>query len=390
MEASLQVCQIRGIPIRLHFSFLFLLPLIFFVFMEAEPPFGFGGNFNTQTRLGLAAAATFLLFASLLMHELSHSLLAMRYGTKIQGITLFLFGGVAMMEDMPREPSKEWRVAIAGPAMSIAIGASFIGISFLLASPVFNAQVLKPLSALAESIGLLNIFLAVFNLMPAFPMDGGRMLRAFLAERMSFLDATKKAVLVGKVFAVLMGIAGIMPNPFALAHDGRIEILSPWLTLIAIFLFIAASEEERATEIFATLEGVKVADVMRAGSAGGVPASATVEDVFKRMLSERCTELAVVSEEGRVLGFLHFRELKEMPAEKRSVMRAEDALQSTAEEAKELLTANAVSASDDAVAALKRMLRERKSILAVVDDEGKFKGIITKKDIAHFVEMLRG
>ncbi|MCD6387380.1 MAG: site-2 protease family protein [Methanophagales archaeon] len=386
MEASLQICQIRGIPIRLHFSFL----LIFFIFVVAEPPFGFGGNFNTQTRLGLAAAATFLLFASLLMHELSHSLLAMRYGTKIQGITLFLFGGVAMMEDMPREPSKEWRVAIAGPAMSIAIGASFIGISFLLASPVFNAQVLKPLSALAESIGLLNIFLAVFNLMPAFPMDGGRMLRAFLAERMSFLDATKKAVLVGKVFAVLMGIAGIMPNPFALAHDGRIEILSPWLTLIAIFLFIAASEEERATEIFATLEGVKVADVMRAGSAGGVPASATVEDVFKRMLSERCTEFAVVSEEGRVLGFLHFRELKEMPAEKRSVMRAEDALPSTAEEAKELLTANAVSASDDAVAALKRMLRERKSILAVVDDEGKFKGIITKKDIAHFVEMLRG
>ena len=207
---------------------------------------------------------------------------------------------------------------------------------------------------------------------------------------MSFLDATKKAVLVGKVFAVLMGIAGIMPNPFALAHDGRIEILSPWLTLIAIFLFIAASEEERATEIFATLEGVKVADVMRAGSAGGVPASATVEDVFKRMLSERCTEFAVVSEEGRVLGFLHFRELKEMPAEKRPVMRAEDALPSTAEEAKELLTANAVSASEDAVAALKRMLRERKSILAVVDDEGKFKGIITKKDIAHFVEMLRG
>ena len=387
MEASLQVCQIRGIPIRLHFSFLFLLPLIFFVFMEAEPPFGFGGNFNTQTRLGLAAAATFLLFASLLMHELSHSLLAMRYGTKIQGITLFLFGGVAMMEDMPREPSKEWRVAIAGPAMSIAIGTPLF-----LASFIFKAvsPALEPLSALTASIGLLNIFLAAFNLMPAFPMDGGRMLRAFLAERMSFLDATKKAVLVGKVFAVLMGIAGIMPNPFALAHDGRVEILSPWLTLIAIFLFIAASEEERATEIFATLEGVKVADVMRAGSAGGVPASATVEDVFKRMLSERCTEFAVVSEEGRVLGFLHFRELKEMPAEKRSVMRAEDALPSTAEEAKELLTANTVSASDDAVSALKRMLRERKSILAVVDDEGKFKGIITKKDIAHFVEMLRG
>jgi len=97
-----------------------------------------------------------------------------------------------------------------------------------------------------------------------------------------------------------------------------------------------------------------------------------------------------VSEEGRVLGFLHFRELKEIPAEKREFLRAEDALPSTAEEAKELLTANAVSASDDAVSALKRMLRERKSILAVVDDEGKFKGIITKKDIAHFVEMLRG
>ncbi|MCW3132371.1 MAG: site-2 protease family protein [Candidatus Methanospirare jalkutatii] len=379
MEASLQVCQIRGIPIRLHFSFL----LIFFIFVVAEPPFGFGGNFNTQTRLGLAAAATFLLFASLLMHELSHSLLAMRYGTKIQGITLFLFGGVAMMEDMPREPSKEWRVAIAGPAMSIAIGTPLF-----LASFIFKAvsPTLKPLSALAESIGLLNIFLAAFNLMPAFPMDGGRMLRAFLAERMPFLDATKKAVLVGKVFAVLMGIAGIM-NPLALAH-GRIEILNPWLTLIAIFLFIAASEEERATEIFAALEGVKVADVMRAGSAGGVPASATVEDVFRRMLSERCTEFAVVSEEGRVLGFLHFRELKEMPAEKREFLRAEDALPSTAEEAK--LTATSVSASEDAVAALKRMLRERKSILAVVDDEGKFKGIITKKDIAHFVEMLRG
>ena len=252
MRASIQIGKVIGIPVRLHFTFLIIVPLIVLMFAEGPGPFGLGDteDLSKLFRYFLAAIAAFLFFLSLLLHELSHSYVAMRYGTKIRSITLFIFGGLAMMEDLPREPEKEWRIAIAGPLMSFALGGTFLFAHFGITAA--HVAMYDPLTILLFSLGLLNVVLAAFNLLPAFPMDGGRVLRAFLAKRMQFLKATKKAVFVGKALAVIMAIVGFMPDPFIFYSTGEVRIpFNPWLTLVALFLYIAATEEESATITFA-------------------------------------------------------------------------------------------------------------------------------------------
>ncbi len=373
MDASLQICKIKGIPIRLHFTMLIFIPVMFLFFMMNSPPIGFN-NVDMTTKYLLSASATFLLFLSIVLHELSHSFFALKYGTKIHNITLFIFGGVAMMEDIPKEPRKEMQIALAGPAMSMLIGAFFLVIYVFLK----YLGVFSPVRLLAASMSTLNFMLSFFNLIPAFPMDGGRLLRAAFACRMRFVDATKKAALVGKIIAAVMFVVGLMPDPAALMRGEPAPPMSPFLSLIAILIFIAATEEENATRIFSALEHVKVGDVMRRGDQAFVSADMTVEDVLEKMASERHTEYVVVNTYGEPVGSVFFRELKEIQ-EKRE-HKISDFIKPI----------EVVSSEDIALDALKRMLREHKDIFAVVDDEGKLVGAVTKKDLIASSELIAG
>ncbi len=385
MRTSIQVGRIIGIPIRLHFTFIFILPVIVLWFAEAPGPVGLGETeeLSRLFRYSLAALAASLFFLSLLLHEISHSYVAMRYGTKIRSITLFIFGGLAMMEDLPREPEKEWRIAIAGPLMSFAIGGAFLFTYFGIKT--VKLVIYDPFTILMFSIGLLNVVLATFNLLPAFPMDGGRILRAFLAKRMQFLEATRRAVLVGKTFAVIMGIVGFMPDPFMLYSTGEVRILfNPWLTLIAVFLYIAATEEESATIMVATLEGTKVRNVMRTENAS-VLADMPITELAEKMLKEKNAEYAVVSDRGDLRGLITFSEIKELSTEQRHSLKISDIISPV-----DRLSA-VISQEEEVIEALKRMIRGKKNILAVEEEGGgEIIGVITKRDIVMHIEILKG
>ncbi|HID19858.1 MAG TPA: CBS domain-containing protein [Methanophagales archaeon] len=385
MGASIQVGKIIGIPIRLHISLLFILPVFVMMFAVAPGPVGLGDvtDLSQLYRYIFSAMATILFFFSVLLHEMSHSYVAMRYGAKIHSITLFIFGGLAMMDDLPKEPAKEWKIAIAGPAMSFALGGSFLLSLFGIKS--VNLSIYDPLQILLFSLGYLNVILATFNLLPAFPMDGGRVLRAVLAKRMSFLKATKKAVLVGKVFAVIMMIVGLMPDPFVLYSTGEVEILfSPFLTFVAIFLYIAATEEERATTTFALLEGIKVKNVMRTEHTCVLEDMPTTE-LADKMLEEKTSEYAVVGASGEPRGFVTFGEIKDLSAEQHQILKVSDVIGSFDR------ISDVISEEAEAVEALKRMIKAKRNVLAVEEEaSGNFIGLITRNDLATYIEMLKG
>lgn len=385
MRASIQVGRVIGIPIRLHVTFLLILPLIVLMFAQGPEPVGLGdvANLSWPFRFALALAAAFLFFLSLLLHEMSHSFVAMKYGTKIRNITLFIFGGLALMEDLPRDPEKEWRIAIAGPLMSFALGGVFLTAYFGIS--VGELLPYEPLVIILFSIGFLNVILGSFNLIPAFPMDGGRVLRAFLAKRMQFLAATRRAVFVGKACAVVMGIAGFMPNPFILLTRGEISIpFNPWLSIIAVFLFIAATEEESATIAYAALDGTTVRAVMRTENAC-VPADMPLPTLLAKMIADKATDYAVIDWSGDYKGLISLPELKKHSGEQRELLRVADVLPD------EDHASTVIVQEAGAIEALKRMGGTSKKVLAVVDGEsGKIVGVITKRDLAMVVEMLRG
>jgi Zn-dependent protease len=385
MRTSLKIGSLMGIPIRLHVTFLILMPLIVLVFAQAPKPLGLGDieGLSQPIRYSVAAVAALLFFSSLLIHELSHSYVAMKYGTSIKSITLFIFGGLAMMEELPREPEKEWRIAIAGPLVSFTLGGTFLLAYFGLAA--LMPRLPDSFVVLLFSIGLLNLILGTFNLLPAFPMDGGRILRAWLAKRMQFLSATKRAVLVGKILAVMMGVVGLLPDPFLLLATGELRMpFNPWLTLIAFFLFLAATEEESMTITLAALEGLTVRQVMRTGDVS-VRADMLLSALAEKMLRERTAEYAVVDDTGAFKGLVNFAELNQRPAEDRYRLTVADVLPPSDWENE------TISEAESAVQALKRMTQTKRKMLAVVDGEfGSIVGLVTRRDLGLVIEMLRG
>lgn len=388
MRTSIQVGTIIGIPVRLHFTFLFILFAIILGFAngptwEYRMPLGLGGiEMDPFLRYSLSSIAAILFFFTLLLHEMSHSYVAMKFGTKIHSITLFFFGGLAMMDDIPRNPEKEWRIAIAGPAMSFALGCvlllTYFGIKML------NLVIYDPVAILVFILGFFNLVLAFFNLLPAFPMDGGRVLRAFLAKRMPFLKATKRAVLIGKLFAVTMVISGFVADPFwfILTGEWRQNLFLP---LLAIFLYIAATEEESATITFATLDGIKVKNVMRTERAS-VLEDMPIEELASKMLAEKTAEYAVVNESGELRGIVTFEEIKKLSAEQRHFLRVSDVI-SPFDSVSDIILEEEAAATE----ALKWMIRTKRNVLAVKEKMSEnFVGIITKRDLATYIEMLKG
>lgn len=216
MLGSIKIAVVRGIPIRVHFTLL-----IAFVLLTLQ--------------LGwLGVPAGLLLFGSVLAHELGHSVVAQRYGIGISGIELHLLGGTALMRAQAANPSQEIRIALAGPAVSLAIGASASLVALLLGVQPSFAQF--GLIDLLPYVAGVNLAMAVFNMIPALPMDGGRVLRAVLAKKYAPLTATRFAARLSRVFAGLFVVGGLFWGAFT-------------LPLIGVMLFMLSKQEERAAEL---------------------------------------------------------------------------------------------------------------------------------------------
>ena len=215
--SSYKVARVWGIPIKVHISLL----LIVFMFM-----FRHGFWLGIAAELGLAL--------SIVMHELGHSLVAMKYGCRVREITLMCIGGAAQMEEMPRRPLAEFLMALAGPAVSFVIGFTIL----FVPGPWQLLPGVRSMGGynVIEYVGLINLVLLVFNLIPAFPMDGGRVLRALLTPKLGRLRATGVAVRVGKIIAVLFGIYGWRSGNW-------------FLVFIAFFIYAVGGVEYRMVQM---------------------------------------------------------------------------------------------------------------------------------------------
>ena len=378
MKWSYRIGSIGGIPIKLHLSFLVILVLFIWVFAVNDIKIfgiilGFGGlNISTWLKYLLGTIVSVLFFATLLFHELSHSFVARRYGTKIRSITMFVLGGVAQMEEIPKEPRKEAKVSAAGPAFSMSIGIIASAIYYIFGPVSLTAPGATFRDAALIVVGIIafyNVLLGLFNLIPAFPMDGGRILRAWFATRMTYIDATKKAVAVGKSFAFAMGLFGLLTLPGGV-----------WLLLIAIFIYFGASGEEQATIISVTLEGVKARDVMTAvPNVVYVPPDMTLNQLVDVMFRTKHIGYPVQEEQSSpVLGVITFGDVRQIPASKRDTTRVEEVMK------REIITIGPDADASDAL-----ILMSTKNVgRLIVMKGGQMEGIISRTDLLREIKFL--
>jgi Zn-dependent protease/CBS domain-containing protein len=350
-----QVGRIRGIPIRIHFTFLLVLPFL---------AYAFGQNFAGAARLagvpaeslsgspwlwGLLVALA--LFASVLVHELAHSLYALAHGGKVRSITLLMIGGVSELTEPPKRPAEEARMALAGPATSLAIGVAFLAI-FRATRGIAGFDAGFALFHLAQ----LNLFLGAFNLLPAFPMDGGRILRALLSRARGPVRATQIAAGVGKVFAVLFAFWGV-------------ATVNTLLVLIAFFVYVGAEGEQHAVLARAVLGELRVRELMAPLSAAVAPAD-TVFDVGERMLREKQLSFPV-TEGGRVVGAVTSEAVERVPLDRRRQTPVSAAM----------MPAATVGAADQVSDVLRLFSDRRTTSLAVVDGD-RLVGTLSRIDVA--------
>jgi len=239
MKWSWKVGEFAGIGVYMHATFLLLLGWVAFVHWQ-----------EGQTIASVVSGLAFILalFACVVAHEYGHALTARRYGIKTREITLLPIGGVARLERMPDDPRQELWVALAGPAVNVVIAAVLFGWLLVTGGLVPLDQVAVGRGSFLERLMMVNLFLVGFNMLPAFPMDGGRVLRAVLARRMEYTRATQVAANIGQGMAFLFGFAGLFGNPM--------------LLFIALFVWIGAAQESTAVQIKSALGGIPVARAM--------------------------------------------------------------------------------------------------------------------------------
>jgi Zn-dependent protease/CBS domain-containing protein len=370
---SFRIGRIAGIPIKVGLSFLLVLPLFAWLIaadvgrwtsimndvVGANLPAASLSAGSTPFVLGSAAAIG--LFAGVVFHELGHSLVAMRYGYPIDSITLWFLGGIAQLTETPEDWRQELAVAIAGPIVSVAVGAvSYLG--FLAVPESFGAA-----RFVLAYLAVANVVLAAFNLLPGFPMDGGRVLRALLARDRTHARATKLAADVGKAFAVLLGVAGLF--------SGNIVFIA-----IAFFIYISAGGEAQQAVTKAALEGVAIERVMTpVAEIDAVSPETSVADLIDRMLTERHTGYPVLRD-GELVGLVTLSDAREVREVERDAYRVEEVM------SHDLTT---IPTDADAMTALTTMQSAGVGRLPVVDLDGAFAGLVSRTDLMTALTILR-
>jgi Zn-dependent protease/CBS domain-containing protein len=360
--------EIFGFRVRVDVSWLFLAALITWslatgYFPQIEPGLASG----TYWWMGIVGAAG--LFLSIVFHELSHSLVARRFGLPIRGITLFLFGGVAEMEQEPVSPKAEFLMAIAGPLSSFLLA----GIFHLL-SAVAGDALPRPVGGVFGYLALLNFVLAVFNLLPAFPLDGGRMLRAVLWHRKgSSREATRIAARIGSYFGIALIAIGIMN---AIGGD---LVGGFWLGLIGLFLRSSALAHMQESALRHSLEGERVARYMTADPVAVPPALTLRELVDRYIYRERHEAYPVTDPSGRLLGIVTVHDVRAQPREEWDRITVGQVMT-------EIGPDNTIDADADAVRALSVMQKGGHGRLLVTRD-GQLAGIVALKDLLRLLAL---
>lgn len=366
--SRLRIGSILGFEVGIDASWIFIAILLTWSLAAGLFPARYQG-LSGPTYWAMGIAGTIALFLSVVLHELSHSLVARRHGVEIRGITLFLFGGVAQMGSEPQTPRAEFLIAIAGPIASVAIG----GLFFLsaLASAAVSAP--RAITGVLTYVGLVNIVLAVFNLVPAFPLDGGRVLRAVLWHMRSDLRwATRIAAQMGSGFGMVLIILGAMSFIRGNVIPGM------WWILIGFFLRGAARMSYQQLMVRRALEGEPVSRFMCPDPttvSADLLLSVLVEDFFYRDFHS----FYPVIGDGGLVGSVSLKQVKNVPRERWAASTVGDLAEPPSE-------SNTIDADTDAVEALSSMQKTGVSRLMVMEG-GRLVGIITLKDLLRFLAL---
>jgi Zn-dependent protease len=279
MKWSWKIGKLAGVELRIHATFLLLLGWV-----------GASHWLRGQSLDSALAGVGFILalFACVLLHELGHALAARKFGIGTRDITLLPIGGVARLERMPEKPGQELWVALAGPAVNVVIAAALFGWLMLTRSLAPLEEMGVAAGPFVERLWLANMWLVLFNLIPAFPMDGGRVLRAVLASRMEYVKATQIAAGVGQALAFVLGFIGLFANPM--------------LLFIALFVWIGASQEASATQMKSALSGTPIRAAMLTDFRELQPGE-TLANAVRLVLQGSQQDFPVV-EQRRVMGIL--------------------------------------------------------------------------------------
>lgn len=369
MNDSIRLGQIAGVRVGINWSVLVIVVLLALGLAGARFPSEFPGRPEIAYLVaGLVAAVVFLL--SLLAHELAHAVVARRNDVEVDGITLWLFGGVARLKGEAADPGADFRIAGVGPLVSVLLGVTFLALARLWALAGLDGLVLGVLGWL----GVINLALAVFNLVPAAPLDGGRLLRAYLWRRRGDrASAAITAARAGSVFGFFLVGLGLLQIALAGGFGGL------WLVLIGWFLINAARAEERHAQVQGALADIRVGDVMSPNPVT-VPASTTVEDFLEEyVMRNRFSAFPVVDGAGRRPSLVTLHRVKQVPRDtRREVTVAEVACPPD-----EVATAWPQEPLADLLPRLSRCADGR----ALVIEDGRVVGLVSPTDIARQLEI---
>jgi len=376
MADSIQIGTISGIPIRLHFTFLLVIPLFAFIigyqieytvsFLQSVfgvPPVDTSLITAGYMPYSLGVVVTLSLFAGVLIHELSHSLVAKRKGLTVNSITLLILGGVAAIDQgKSPDPKIELPMALAGPIASFIIGFISCAAAYVSYTYISNSAVSGLLFYVFGYLGFLNILLFLFNLIPAFPMDGGRVLRALLARRLPIYQATRIAADIGRAFAIIFGIVGIL-------------ILSPILIIIAVFIYLGAGQEAEMTKFNELLRDVKIREAMTSPVLSVEP-EIHVADVIDLMYSTKHLGFPVLNR-GMLTGMVTMTDLTKTPHIDREAMLVRD-----------VMSGDVITLPPDAMLSDAMKIMSVKNIGRIpVVENSELLGIVTRTDILKFIEL---
>jgi len=352
MKWSLKIGRISGIDVQIHLTFLLLLAYVGYIYYWPRRQWG-------DAVQGLLLIS--VLFGIVVLHELGHALAARRYGIRTRDITLLPIGGVARLERMPEDPKQELVVALAGPAVNVALAAVFL---LFLAPAVVLAEILDfhlVGRSFLSTLFFANLLLAAFNLIPAFPMDGGRVLRALLAMRLDYVKATNTAASIGQALALGLGFLGLVSG-------------NPFMIFIALFVWLGAAGEASMAQMRSALGGLPIGRAMITDYQTLDPHDRLAVAV-DHILAGFQQDFPVVEETGRVVGVLTRSDLLAALAQRGPEVRVDEVMR------REIVN---VAPGEMADVAFSRLGQCKCRSLPVVQN-GRLVGIVTAENVGEFL-----
>lgn len=369
---SLQIGHIKGISIRLHFTLIITFFLIDWTLSTYFMPQYVKGLTSAEYWF-MGSVGTGLLFFSILLHELAHSMIARRYNIPVKSITLFIFGGVSDIAKEPQDFHQEFKMSIAGPLTSLGLGAIFAVLWWLVSHGGTNSGNTIPYFFQVKGIlfygAIANVILGIFNLVPAFPLDGGRVLRAGLVRwKKDYHQATKIATTIGVLISYIFMGFGIM----VLLRGDFIGGL--WIVLIGWFLHSGAQSYMSQFELTTSLKGIIVGDIMNTQIIS-VKQDLSIYFVFKDFFMVTMkSELPVTDEQGHLLGMITLKAILNVPENQRESVQVQDVM----------IPPRYLAVMDShaqAEKALLEMVQKRVGKVFVCDNDGRLLGVVSKTDI---------